>query len=103
MSFIERLKSKWKLESVTQAILVLTVFAFTGTSVLGLKWVFTHFVYAGSWSWWGIGLYILCIVPLYNLLLLFWGFVFGQHRFFIAYEKRFLNRITRQFKKKNSL
>jgi hypothetical protein len=33
------------------------------------------------------------ILPVYNVLLLFYGAIFGQFRFFWDFEKRFFNRL----------
>jgi hypothetical protein len=38
-------------------------------------------------------LYYILILPLYNVVLLVYGALFGQFTFFWAFEKRFLNRI----------
>ena len=37
--------------------------------------------------------FISCILPVYNILLLAFGFVFGQFGFFWKYEKKTLKRI----------
>jgi len=42
---------------------------------------------------WHTVIYYILILPIYNLLLLLFGFLFGQFRFFWAFEKRFLARI----------
>ncbi|HZX74601.1 MAG TPA: DUF6787 family protein [Cyclobacteriaceae bacterium] len=39
------------------------------------------------------------VFPVYNLFLLFYGFVFGQIHFFWNFEKRFLGRIFSIFKR----
>jgi hypothetical protein len=36
------------------------------------------------------------ILPVYNVFLLFYGFVFGQFRFFWNFEKRFFSRFSRR-------
>jgi ferrochelatase len=38
-------------------------------------------------------LYILTIIPTYYVLLLIIGTIFGQYRFFLAFEKKSLGRI----------
>ncbi len=47
--------------------------------------------------WASIAYYIL-ILPIYNVFLLVYGFLFGQLRFFWDFEKRFFNRIFRSKK-----
>jgi hypothetical protein len=38
----------------------------------------------------------------YNLMLLMYGYLFGQFRFFWEFEKRFFQRIAKPFRKKSS-
>ena len=44
--------------------------------------------------------YYWLILPIYNLVLLGYGFVFGQFAFFWEFEKRFFGRIVGLFKRK---
>lgn len=93
-SWIEKLKQRWKLGSAFQVLIVLLVFACTGFTVFFIKKPVLRFI-AGTQ---GEGLmasvlYYLLILPLYNGLLLAYGFLFGQFNFFWEFEKRFLNRM----------
>jgi|SRR4051812_41457439 hypothetical protein len=92
--WIERLRLRWKLDSMRQVIVVLIVFACTGFSVYFLKRPLLHFL-AGEQGDTVMAsvIYYILILPIYNMLLLMWGFIFGQFAFFWAFEKRFLNRI----------
>lgn len=100
MSFsniIEKLKQRWQVNSAWQVLIILVVFACTGYSIIGIKHLIgitseTDLVYR-------ISFYIL-VLPIYNLLLLMYGFVFGQFKFFLAFEKRFFKRIIDLFVKK---
>ena len=38
-------------------------------------------------------IYYMLILPIYNVILLGYGFLFGQFNFFWEFEKRFFNRI----------
>ncbi len=38
-------------------------------------------------------IYFIVILPIYNVVLLIYGFILGEFDFFWAYEKRFLKRI----------
>jgi hypothetical protein len=98
--WIERLKHKWNLKSPLQVLLVLIVFACTGFTVLLIKKPILSFL-AGEEGNGTLGtvLYYVFILPLYNLLLLAYGFLFGQFDFFWQFEKRFINRIMSSFKK----
>lgn len=101
MSFLEKLKSRWKVNSINQVLIILLVFALTGTTVFLIKQPILE-LFGGSWDlaplWVKISYYVL-ILPVYNLLLLIYGALFGQFRFFLDFEKKMLNR---WFGKKNN-
>jgi len=96
-TWIEKLRSRWKLNSVTQVILVLCVFACTGFTVMFLKPVIHRTFFEGAHHTLFTIIYYILILPFYNILLLFYGFFFGQFKFFWEFEKKFFSRI---FKKK---
>jgi hypothetical protein len=93
--FIQRLKKRWGITSTAQVVVILVVFACTGFSVLYVEELL--FVWIGvpaDRSWWvALLLFLFITLPLYNLLLLFFGLLFGQFRFFWNFEKRFFGRI----------
>jgi hypothetical protein len=93
-SWIEKMKSRWKLDSAFQVIIVLIVFACTGFTVLLLKRpILAVLTGEQGASLTASILYYLLILPLYNVILLAYGFLFGQFRFFWEFEKRFFRRI----------
>jgi hypothetical protein len=97
--WIDKLKQRWKLDSVRQVILVLVVFACTGFTVLLIKRPLFEYLYPiGEKPLWASILYWVLIFPVYNGFLLFYGFFFGQFRFFWEFEKRFFSRIVSKFK-----
>lgn len=98
--WIEKLRLRWKLKNVTQVIIVLIVFACTGFTVLFIKKPLLHWL-AGERGDTTLAtvLYYIFILPLYNILLLGYGFVFGQFKFFWEFEERFFKRIFRSHKK----
>lgn len=100
MSWIGKLKHRWKIRSSWQVILILMVFTCTGFSVLFLKRPLLSWL-SGSDEQTTLGtiLYYVFILPLYNFLLLCFGFMFGQFDFFWKFEKRFFQRISATFKK----
>ncbi len=101
-SWTERLKKKWNLKSGLQLFMVLLVFACTGFSVLFLKKpLFDLLGISGTSGWLYTLLYLLAILPLYQILLLFFGLIFGQFPFFWEYEKRTFRRIFGKKKKKD--
>ena len=94
-NWLHRLKGRWQLGSIRDVILVLIVFALTGTTVVVIKPYLLDFLFDGKQlsGWYSVAYYIL-ILPVYNLFLLIYGFIFGKFHFFWKFEKRFFNRIT---------
>jgi len=75
-------------------LIILLVFALTGTTILFLKKpVVNFFVGDGEKSIVFTVLYLIFILPVYNLFLLIYGFLLGQFQFFWEYEKKFFRRI----------
>jgi hypothetical protein len=85
--------------SIWQVLLILVVFACTGFSVLYLKKPLLEILgldqnspKAAKWAF-----YLLAFLPLYQVVLLMYGFVFGQFRFFWEFEKRMVQGIRKLF------
>jgi Na+-driven multidrug efflux pump len=96
--WIERLRKRWNLNSATQVIIVLIVFACTGFTIMFLKKPILQLFNSSDSSSATLAYYLL-ILPLYNVILLAYGFVFGQFRFFWEFENRFISRIISIFKR----
>jgi hypothetical protein len=99
VSFLEKLQKRWQVRSATQVILILIVFACTGSSIIPLKHLLginkeTELMYRI--------LFYIGVFPIYNIMLLGYGYLFGQYRFFIEFEKKFFRRIINLFKSKKS-
>jgi Na+-driven multidrug efflux pump len=94
-SWIEKLKARWQLKSAWQVIIILIVFACTGFTVLFIKEPILNWL-AGDQGKTTLAtvLYYVFILPLYNVILLAYGFIFGQFNFFWNFEKRFFGRIA---------
>src|SRR6478736_6411712 len=97
MGWLQELQQRWKAGSIWQVIAILLAFAFTGFTVLYLMRPILYFFFGHEIPHWARVLYYIVILPVYNLILLFYGFVFGQFRFFWDFEKRFFRRITSVF------
>jgi hypothetical protein len=96
--WMEKLKGRWNLTSTWQVVIVLVVFACTGTTVLIIKRpLFAWWFPEGEKPIWASITYYILILPVYNVFLLFYGFVFGQLKFFWEFEKRFFKRIFSKF------
>ena len=100
MKWIEKLKNRWKLKSAWQVVIVLIVFACTGFTILFIKKPLLNFL-AGEQgnSTLASVLYYIFILPLYNVILLGYGFIFGQFHFFWEFERLFMQRFFSRFKR----
>lgn len=100
-NWIDKLKARWGITSTFQVILILIVFSCTGFSVLYVEEIIVEALnIPKELSWWMRAIvFVFLTLPLYNLLLLLWGFVFGQFRFFLNFEKKFFGRIFKIFKR----
>ena len=93
---MKRLKERWGIQSNFQLVVILVVFAVTGSSAAKLATPLTNFLgitpenYSG-WIFWPAR--IILIFPIYQVLLVFFGFIFGQFTFFWNFEKKMLSRM----------
>jgi hypothetical protein len=86
------LKQRWGLTSNWQLALIFVVFAITGST--------SAYLSRPVCEWFGIGkeqlghwytpIRLLLIFPIYQVLLVAIGFLFGQFKFFWAFEKKML-------------
>lgn len=98
--FLQRLQSKWKLDSLFQVVMVLVVFACTGFTILFVKNPILDFFGVEKGGFVNTLLYLLLVLPLYQIFLLVYGFIFGQFNFFWEKEKQIFQRIGKLFGKK---
>ncbi len=99
--FLQRLQTKWKLDSLFQVVMVLVVFACTGFTILFIKNPILDFFGVEKGGFVNTTLYLLLVLPLYQIILLIYGFIFGQFDFFWEKEKQIGRRIAGLFRKKN--
>jgi hypothetical protein len=94
-NWVQKLQTRWGVTSVKQVIVILAVFACTGTSVLFIKEPLLPLIGVTPASPWWVRLLasLFVILPLYQVVLLFFGFLFGQFKFFWEFEKRFFGRM----------
>lgn len=100
-----RLKQRWNIKSNCQLVVILLVFSVTGTaSVFTKKYIMAFLGIAQPPHFIGkLLLFIFITLPAYQVLLLFFGFVFGQFKFFYAFEKRMFSRFGRKKSKNKEL
>ena len=102
MSWMQKLQERWKVNSAFQVAIILLVFACTGLTVVFFKRPLFNYLFDGAIPAAASIFYYILILPVYNIFLLFYGFVFGQFHFFWNFEKRFFTRIISIFKKKSN-
>ncbi len=91
----EKLKKRWNVTSNLQVTKILIVFALTGSSSAKLTGPLLKLVpvIAALEPLYFNVLYVIATLVLYQFILLFIGWVFGEKDFFIAFLRRFLFRI----------
>ena len=99
-NWIEKLQKRWHVKNGWQVLVILIVFACTGFTVLFIKKpLLLFFTGDADNTRQATILYYILILPIYNVLLLGYGFMFGQWHFFLRFEKQFFNRILSIFRK----
>ena len=90
MNYLNRLKQRWGITSDRQLLIVFVVFAITGSGSLKIsRPILDEIGISGIENpWIRIPLRIVLILPVYQVLLLAVGAVFGQFRFFLNLQKR---------------
>ena len=93
-------KQRWNIQSDWQLFVIVVVFAITGSTAAYLSkpiLAFIGIVKGEVSNWIYYPLYILLIFPVYQLLLVTIGFIFGQHKFFWEFEKTMLRSMKLNF------
>jgi len=94
--FFEKLKLKWNIQSNFQLFIILVVFAITGSSSLVVADpILACFNITGETlnPWFYKPLRLILIFPIYQVLILIFGALFGQFEFFWNFEKKMLARM----------
>ena len=93
---MEKLKQRWGLNTIWDVIAVLIVFSINGSFAATIgKPILSYFNITSDNTHWALYfLYrFLLIFPIYQTTLPLIGWLFGQFKFFWAFEKKFLGRI----------
>jgi len=100
---LQRFKKKWNIKSNLQLVIILIVFSVTGSAALVVKkFAFDLIGIKPETSLLlKIPLYIIIILPSYQVLLLVVGTLFGQFRFFYEFQKKSLSFMKRRNKSNN--
>lgn len=97
---MNKLKEKWGITSNFQMVTILVVFAITGSTsayitrpILALIGITKETM--SLWLYWPLSLIL--ILPVYKVLLIIIGTIFGQHAFFWNFVKNMLVRMRLGF------
>ena len=93
---MKRLKEKWRITSNFQFIIILIVFSITGSLAVWVAKPILELVGLDKsavtpWIFWPIRIAI--IFPVYQVMIVVIGALFGQFKFFWAFEKKMLVRL----------
>ena len=102
---LNRLKEKWNIKSNFQIIVILIVFALTGSASVKFAGTVLDFLNINITTFEDILLgkviyYLLRIIivfPIYQVLLILFGALFFQFKFFWGFEKKMLRKIGFKF------
>ena len=98
---IERFRRKWGLSSYLQVAIILLVFSLTGITVLLLRnTLFSWLGFDDQTGFWIKSItYLIFIFPAYQVLILVYGSIFGQFRFFWEKERQLIKALCKPFRR----
>ena len=98
---LRRLQAKWGVTSTLQVLAILLVFSLTGLTVVMLrKSLFLWLGFDENTSFWVKTVaYLLFVFPAYQILILVYGAILGQFRFFWQKQKRLARALARPFRR----
>ena len=93
---MKKLKQRWGVDSNFLLAVIFLVFAITGSCATKLAAPITSFIGLDSettsaWLYWTARIFL--IFPIYQVLLVAFGWLFGQFRFFWNFEKKMIHRL----------
>ena len=95
MGWFEKLKNRWRVTG-KQLILILLVFALTGSTIAFLKKPVVAFFTGGEKSVLFSVIYFILIFPIYILFLMAYGYLFGMSEFFKKFAKKSVSRFRKK-------
>jgi manganese efflux pump family protein len=98
----EKIKQRWEIQSYWQMTVIFIVFGVTGSSAVKLAAPILEAIGVHddlpSYIYWPLR--IMIIFPVYQILLIIFGWLFGEFNFFWKIEKKMIGRFA--FKKKKA-
>src|SRR3989338_6996954 len=101
MAVFHRFKEKWNIESNSDFFKIFMAFSLAGTTnALFLRPCFHTLSdnFPPIKPWLNPGTYIVVFIAFYQGFLLLYGFLFGQLKFFLDYERKFGQRFIKLFR-----
>ena len=105
MNLFDKLKKRWGIDNNLQVLIILTVFAITGSTTVYLQ----GFIY----KFFGVSaelpflirtiIWLVTILPVYNVLLFVFGTLLGQRKFFTWFLKKTFGRFIPGYSQKKQL
>ncbi|SMO85676.1 hypothetical protein SAMN06265379_11024 [Saccharicrinis carchari] len=97
----KKLKARWGIKSNFQLILILLVFSITGSASVYVKALIFKLlkIDADTSLWIKIPMYVVTIIPAYQVLLLLFAALLGQFTFFYNFQKKSFGRFIPKKKK----
>lgn len=92
-------KQRWNIQSNAQLTVIIIVFALTGSASAWLSKPFCLWlgITKDELGFWFTPVRLLLIFPIYQVLLVLIGFLFGQFKFFWKFEKKMLRSMRLGF------
>jgi hypothetical protein len=92
----KKLENRWVVDYKWEMIAIFIVFAITGSISAKLAEPLTHLIgidraTSNAWLYWPVRIFF--ILPIYQILLVGFGWLFGQFTFFWNFEKKMLKRM----------
>lgn len=96
---MQKLKERWGVQSNFQLTIIFIVFAITGSASAWLSKPFCLWlgITKHDLGFWFTPVRLILIFPIYQVLLVLMGFIFGQFKFFWAFEKKMLRKMGMGF------
>lgn len=97
---MKRLKVRWGIETNWQLTVIFVVFALTGSTAAKFAGPVTEVLgipedLGAGWLYWFLR--IIIIFPVYQIVLVFFGWLFGEFHFFWQFEKKMLRHLRLGF------
>lgn len=101
MRLINKLVKHFEAKSIIHLFIIFVVFGISGSATLFLTDPIIKFVHYLNWienNFLLLSIRILLIFLIYQIVLIFTGYLFGEFSYFYNFEKKMLKKIINKFK-----